>query len=233
MEYLASKNIMHGDLAARNILITKSNNCECYVAKISDFGLSKIFYDKSSYVKQERKNLPWKWTDIYFFETNVLRLSSDVWSFGVVFWEMLSLGRFPYAGEEADVTIKKIKEGFRLPVPDEAKGANWLADTYNEVTNMCWQLDPEQRCNFSDLVKIFNTLLTTEEKEKYVILEQNFAKNEAKLETYNAFSKSMMNHRTHSCTALPCKTLFSPMYDIELIYSNPMDKTIEKEYIDP
>ena len=235
MEYLASKNIMHGDLAARNILISKSNNCECYVAKISDFGLSKIFYDKTSYVKQERKKLPWKWMDVYFLDTNVLRLSSDVWSFGIVFWEMLSLGRFPYAGEEADVTIKKIKDGFRLPVPDEVKGANWLMNSYNEVTNMCWQLDPEKRCNFSDLVKIFNNLLTTEEKEKYIILEQNFAKFEA----YNAFSKSTMNHRTHSCTALPCKTLLSPMYDmydmydIELIYSNPKDETIEMEYIDP
>ena len=231
MEYLASKNIMHGDLAARNILIT--NNGESYVAKITDFGLSKIFYDKTSYVKQERKKLPWKWMDVHFFETNILRLSSDVWSFGVVFWEMLSLGRFPYAGEEADVTIKKIKDGFRLPVPDEVKGANWLVSSYNEVTNMCWQSDPAQRCNFSDLVKIFNTLLTTEEKEKYIILEQNFAKNEAKQQTYNAFSKSMMNHRTHSCTALPCKSLFSTMYDIELIYSNPMDETIETEYIDP
>ena len=236
MEYLASKNIMHGDLAARNILISKSNNCECYVAKISDFGLSKIFYDKTSYVKQERKKLPWKWMDVYFLDTNVLRLSSDVWSFGIVFWEMLSLGRFPYAGEEADVTIKKIKDGFRLPVPDEVEGANWLVNIYNEVTNMCWQLDPEKRCNFSDLVKIFNTLLTTEEKEKYIILEQNFAKNEAKLGTYNAFSKSMMNHCTHSCTALPCKTLLSPMYnmhDIELIYSNPIDETFEMEHIDP
>jgi serine/threonine protein kinase len=90
MEYLASKNIMHGDLAARNILITNSNNDESYLAKIA--GLTKNFYDKTSYVKQDRKNLPWKWMDVDFYETNVFRLSSDVWSFGVVFWEMLSIG---------------------------------------------------------------------------------------------------------------------------------------------
>ena len=58
MEYLASKNIMHGDLAARNILITKLNNDESYLAKIGDFGLSKAFYEKDSYHKQERKNIP-------------------------------------------------------------------------------------------------------------------------------------------------------------------------------
>ena len=213
MEYLASKNIMHGDLAARNILISKSNNCECYVAKISDFGLSKIFYDKTSYVKQDRKNLPWKWMDVDFYETNVLRLSSDVWSFGVVFWEMLSIGRFPYAGGDADDTIKKIKAGYRLPVPDEVKEANWLAKCYNEVTKMCWQLDPKQRCNFSDLVKIFKNLLTTEEKEVYKQMEQNITKHEAKHELSNAFAMSMN--------------------DVEVIYTNPIHETIEMEYIDP
>ena len=213
MEYLASKNIMHGDLAARNILITNSNNGENHLAKIADFGLSKNFYDKTSYVKQDRKNLPWKWMDVDFYETNVLRLSSDVWSFGVVFWEMLSIGRFPYAGGDADDTIKKIKAGYRLPVPDEFKEANWLAKCYNEVTKMCWQLDPKQRCNFSDLVKIFKNLLTTEEKEVYKQMEQNITKHEAKHELSNAFAMSMN--------------------DVEVIYTNPIHETIEMEYIDP
>ena len=213
MEYLASKNIMHGDLAARNILITNSNNGENYLAKIADFGLSKHFYDKTSYVKQDRKNLPGKGMDVDFYETNVLRLSSDVWSFGVVFWEMLSIGRFPYAGGDADDTIKKIKAGYRLPVPDEVKEANWLAKCYNEVTEMCWQLDPKQRCNFSDLVKIFKNLLTTEEKEVYKQMEQNITIHEAKHELSNAFAMSMN--------------------DVEVIYTNPIHETIEMEYIDP
>ena len=180
MEYLASRNIMHGDLAARNILITNVND-ESYLAKICDFGLSKNFYDKTSYEKQDRKNIPWKWMDVDFFETGVLRMSSDVWSFGVVFWEMLSMGGLPYPGGDAEDTIKKIKAGFRLPVPDEVKEANWLSKCYNEVTKMCWQLDPKKRCSFSDLVKIFETLLTTEEKENYGQLEQNIMENKAKM----------------------------------------------------
>ena len=69
MEYLVSKKVMHGDLAARNILICNYNKDENYLAKISDFGLSKCLYDKSSYEKHERKNLPWKWMDIDYFET--------------------------------------------------------------------------------------------------------------------------------------------------------------------
>jgi cadherin 2 type 1 (N-cadherin) len=178
---LASKNIMHGDLAAHNILISRLYNDESYLAKISDFGLSKAFYENNSYLKQERKNIPWKWTAVDYFETDLLTLSSDVWSFGVVFWEILSMGKLPYEGGEPDDTIKKIKAGFRLPVPDEVKEANWLSKCYNEVTKMCWQLDPKKRCSFLDLVKIFETLLTTEEKENYGQLEQNIMENKAKM----------------------------------------------------
>ena len=183
MEYLASKKIMHGDLAARNILITKLNNDESYLAKITDFGLSKAFYENASYLKQERTSIPWKWMAVDYFETDVLTLSSDVWSFGVVFWEALSMGQFPYAGGEAEDTIKKIKAGYRLPVPDEVKEINWLANCYNDVTKMCWQLDPDKRGSFSDLVKTFETYLTSEEKENYKRLEENVTESKAKMST--------------------------------------------------
>ena len=163
---------MHGDLAARNILITRLNNDESYLAKITDFGLSKAFYEDASYLKQERTSIPWKWMAVDYFETNRLTLSSDVWSFGVVFWEILSFGQLPYAGGDAEDTIKKIKAGFRLPVPDEVKETDWLSKCYNDVTKMCWHLDPKKRCSFSELVKIFETHLTSEEKENYKCLEQ-------------------------------------------------------------
>merc|ERR1719350_1040362 len=181
MDYLASKNIMHGDLAARNILICKHENDKSYLAKIADFGLSKAFCEKASYLKQERKNIPWKWMAVDYFETEVLTLSSDVWSFGVVFWEMLSFGQLPYAGRDAVDTIKEIKAGFRLPVPDEVKETNWLVKCYNDVTKMCLQLDPNQRCSFSDLVKTFETYLMSEEKENYERLEQSVIESQKKM----------------------------------------------------
>ena len=181
MDYLASKNIMHGDLAARNILICKHENDKSYLAKIGDFGLSKAFCENASYLKQERKNIPWKWMAVDYFETEVLTLSSDAWSFGVVFWEMLSFGQLPYAGRDAVDTIKEIKAGFRLPVPDEVKETNWLVKCYNDVTKMCWQLDPNQRCSFSDLVKTFETYLTSEEKENYERLEQSVIESQTKM----------------------------------------------------
>ena len=100
-------------------------------------------------------------------------MTSDVWSFGVVFWEMLSMGRFPYAGDNKKETISAIKAGSRLPVPDEVNGIQWLVECYKEVKKMCWHLDPKQRSSFSELVKTFETYLTTEEMENYRKLEES------------------------------------------------------------
>ena len=76
---------------------------------------------------------------------------------------------------------KKIKAGFRLPVPEEVKETNWLANCYNDVTKMCWQLDPDKRGSFSYLVKTFETYLTSEEKENYKRLEQNVNDSKTKM----------------------------------------------------
>merc|ERR1712051_1033606 len=175
MDYLSSKKIMHGDLAARNILISDLDH-ENYVAKISDFGLSKAFYDKTSYAKEDRRNVPWKWMDVHFLETSIFTMSSDVWSFGVVFWEMLAVGRTPYAGANANDTVKEIKAGYRLPPPDEISQFEFLVKCYKEVTQMCWHSNPKQRSSFSNLVLTFDTYLTTEEKENIQRLEQNAVK---------------------------------------------------------
>ena len=180
MEHLSSMKIMHGDLAARNILISNLDS-ENYLAKITDFGLSKDFYDKTSYVKQDRRNVPWKWMDVDYFKTGMFTMTSDVWSFGVVFWEMLSMGRFPYAGGNANDTIAEIILGYRLPVPDEISKVQWLIQCYEDVAKMCWELDPKQRSSFSDLVKTFETYLTSEEKENYKRLEQNVNDSKTKI----------------------------------------------------
>ena len=91
------------------------------------------------------------------------------------------MGRFPYAGGNANDTIAEIILGFRLPVPDEISEVQWLVKCYNEVTKMCWELDPKQRCSFLDLVKTFETYLTTEEKENYKRLEQNIIETKEKI----------------------------------------------------
>ena len=75
--------------------------------------------------------------DIDFIETGKFTMHSDVWSFGVVLWEMFSMGRIPYVGENAKEIVDKLKAGFRLQPPNEIDKVHLLRKIYGEVTKWC------------------------------------------------------------------------------------------------
>ena len=90
-EYLASIDIVHRDLACRNILVGEGKSL-----KISDFGMSRIVEADDVYVKNTRGCLPWKWMAIESIANREFTTASDVWSYGVVIWEIATLGKFDY-----------------------------------------------------------------------------------------------------------------------------------------
>ncbi|XP_064481699.1 vascular endothelial growth factor receptor 1-like isoform X2 [Ornithodoros turicata] len=162
MEYLASRKLIHRDLAARNVLLSKEN-----VVKICDFGLAKDCYKYSNYVKKGDGLLPVKWTAIESIMDRVFTTKSDVWSYGVLLWEIFSLGGNPYPGVTIDESFyKKLKNGYRMEKPDYAPD-----DVYG-VMRSCWELEPKDRPDFSTLVTKVGDLLEDGVRDYYVALNE-------------------------------------------------------------
>merc|ERR1719210_1659666 len=176
MEYLFKKKIMHGDLAARNILIggLEGSDSDNFVAKISDFGLSKNFYDNYRYKKQIR-DVPWKWMAYEYLKDGIFSMKSDVWSYGVVIWEILSLGQEPYPGRTYDGIIKEFNDGFRLSCPQELRQLPWLEEFYSKITEGCWQTETSKRFDFTKIVEIMEKdYLTSFELNQHQNLNEQY-----------------------------------------------------------
>ena len=106
---------MHGDLAARNVLLSVNN-----VIKLCDFGLSRTVYEHYYYTKKSDVPLPMKWMAIESIENMVFSTKSDVWSFGVVMWEFFTLSETPYSDIETYDLLRKLLGGYRLKRPTYA-----------------------------------------------------------------------------------------------------------------
>ncbi|XP_055681384.1 platelet-derived growth factor receptor alpha-like isoform X2 [Lutzomyia longipalpis] len=164
MDYLASRNILHGDLAARNILL-----CDDNVVKICDFGLARSMYKSNNYKKQGKAPLPFKWLALESISDQVFSTYSDIWSFGIVLWEFFSLAKVPYPGMDADQTLYlKLRDGYRM---DKPLCAN--QDIY-DVMLQCWCANPESRPLFSDLEKRLSSMLQESVKNHYLDLNEPY-----------------------------------------------------------
>ncbi|XP_062991175.1 mast/stem cell growth factor receptor Kit [Elgaria multicarinata webbii] len=144
MSFLSSKNCIHRDLAARNILLTHGR-----ITKICDFGLARDIRNDSNYVVKGNARLPVKWMAPESIFECVYTFESDVWSYGILLWELFSLGSSPYPGMPVDSKFyKRIKEGYRMFSPEFAP-----AEMY-EIMRSCWDADPVKRPTFKQIVQL-------------------------------------------------------------------------------
>ncbi|KAM9848389.1 mast/stem cell growth factor receptor kita [Aulostomus maculatus] len=158
MEFLASKNCIHRDLAARNILLTQGR-----VAKICDFGLARDITTDSNYIVKGNARLPVKWMSPESIFECVYTFESDVWSYGILLWEIFSLGNSPYPGMPVDAKFYKlIKEGYRLDAPEFAP-----SDMY-QIMRSCWDADPFKRPSFRKVVERIEQQLSDATKHIYL-----------------------------------------------------------------
>ncbi|XP_065778297.1 proto-oncogene tyrosine-protein kinase receptor Ret isoform X3 [Muntiacus reevesi] len=148
MQYLAEMKLVHRDLAARNVLVAEGRRM-----KISDFGLSRDVYEEDSYVKRSKGRIPVKWMAIESLFDHIYTTQSDVWSFGVLLWEIVTLGGNPYPGIPPERLFNLLKTGYRMERPD-----NCSEEMYSLMLQ-CWKQEPDKRPVFADISKDLDKMM--------------------------------------------------------------------------
>ncbi|XP_055080934.1 macrophage colony-stimulating factor 1 receptor isoform X2 [Periophthalmus magnuspinnatus] len=166
LEFLASKNCIHRDVAARNVLLTDRRE-----AKICDFGLARDIMNDSNYVVKGNARLPVKWMAPESIFECVYTVQSDVWSYGILLWEIFSLGKSPYPSIAVDPRFyKMVKRGYQMSQPDFAPPEIYM------IMKMCWNLEPTERPTFTKISSMVERLLgglTGQSQEQEQLIYQN------------------------------------------------------------
>nr|XP_047144803.1 uncharacterized protein LOC124818277 [Hydra vulgaris] len=178
MEYLACLKLVHRDLAARNILVGGDKNL-----KISDFGLTRRVND-DLYMGGKSRRLPVKWMSVEALFDRTFTSSSDVWSYGIVLFEIVTLGGTPYPTITNKELLILLKTGYRMDRPENC------SEPMYDIMLRCWNEDPSQRPSFTALRELFNKILsagdsyvnlnTNEDNSSYTLGSSHNSLNEAK-----------------------------------------------------
>ena len=148
MDYLGSQHFIHRNLAARNILIGDGN-----IAKIADFGMA-LLTNKDEYSRQRpRYRCPFKWAAPETLEGR-FTIKSDVWSFGILLYELVTFGRIPYPGMKNNEVLAAIQREYRMPIPKDCP------EPLYKVMLDCWNKEPERRPTFKNLRIILEDFFT-------------------------------------------------------------------------
>nr|XP_006199009.1 fibroblast growth factor receptor 4 isoform X3 [Vicugna pacos] len=162
MQYLESRKCIHRDLAARNVLVTEDN-----VMKIADFGLARGIHHIDYYKKTSNGRLPVKWMAPEALFDRVYTHQSDVWSFGILLWEIFTLGGSPYPGIPVEELFSLLREGHRMDRPPHCP-----PELYG-LMRECWHAAPSQRPTFKQLVEALDKVLLAV-SEEYLDLRLTF-----------------------------------------------------------
>ncbi|XP_071480812.1 tyrosine kinase receptor Cad96Ca-like [Diadema antillarum] len=130
MEFLASNKIIHGNLCAHNIMMTEDRIC-----KISDYGMTSFMPLSGS--------KPTRWMSPEGMQNKKWSIEGDVWSYGILLWEIVTLGARPYPKMTMDMVKQQVTKGYRMPRPSHCG-----QELYSIMTS-CWEMEPEKRCSYN------------------------------------------------------------------------------------
>uniref|UniRef100_A0A8D1PLR7 Receptor protein-tyrosine kinase n=1 Tax=Sus scrofa TaxID=9823 RepID=A0A8D1PLR7_PIG len=158
MSYLEDVRLVHRDLAARNVLVKSPNH-----VKITDFGLARLLdIDETEYHADGGK-VPIKWMALESILRRRFTHQSDVWSYGVTVWELMTFGAKPYDGIPAREIPDLLEKGERLPQPPIC-----TIDVYMIMVK-CWMIDSECRPRFRELVAEFSRM--ARDPQRFVVIQ--------------------------------------------------------------
>eukprot|EP00727_Mastigamoeba_balamuthi_P003592 m51a1_g1323 putative a chain structural analysis of dfg-in and dfg-out dual src-abl inhibitors sharing a common vinyl purine template (924) ;mRNA; r:255587-258992 len=159
MNYLSGMNIIHRDLAARNLLYFQEGSS--YVVKVADFGLARVM--TSDYYVLHSSTFPVKWTALEVLLYRRCTSQSDVWSFGVVLWELFSRGMDPYAEIQKHKLCEYLLSGERLRCPEGCP-----PEVYS-LMERCWSADPSVRPSFAQLYEELDRLISVHPSSEAIV----------------------------------------------------------------
>ncbi|KAK9531194.1 hypothetical protein VZT92_010636 [Zoarces viviparus] len=142
MAYLELQNYIHRDLAARNVLVGENNIC-----KVADFGLARVFMKENENVYEAREGtkFPVKWTAPEAIHDNKFSIKSDIWSFGILLYEIMTFGQMPYLAMTNYQVVQRVPTGYRMPSPPNCP------KVMHDIMMECWKEKEGDRPTFETL----------------------------------------------------------------------------------
>ncbi|XP_022810255.1 proto-oncogene tyrosine-protein kinase receptor Ret-like [Stylophora pistillata] len=160
MSYLSSIPIIHRDIAARNVLVGEGETC-----KVTDFGMARDVQEDNIYQMRSKGRIPLKWTAFEALLHGKYSTKSDVWSYGVLLYEIVTIGGSPYPEMDGRQILTLLNSGYRMPKPQH------VDDKLYDIMTNCWEDDPELRPSFESLR---NELKEMEDQHKGLINLDNY-----------------------------------------------------------
>ncbi|XP_020836941.1 epidermal growth factor receptor isoform X1 [Phascolarctos cinereus] len=158
MSYLEERRLVHRDLAARNVLVKTPQH-----VKITDFGLAKLLGADEKEYHAEGGKVPIKWMALESILHRIYTHQSDVWSYGVTVWELMTFGSKPYDGIPASEISSILEKGERLPQPPIC-----TIDVYMIMVK-CWMIDADSRPKFRELIVEFSKM--ARDPQRYLVIQ--------------------------------------------------------------
>lgn len=149
MSHLEERKFVHRDLAARNVLVGEKISGVPLV-KVGDFGLARVLMDEDIYEARTGAKFPIKWTAPEAAIKGAFTTKSDVWSFGVLLYEIVTKGQVPYPGMANREVVEQIERGYRMAQPPNCPNPLY------ELMLKCWDKDPSCRPTFEHLFHLFD-----------------------------------------------------------------------------